>query len=151
MTKNKQSHQPSTQQLQKQIEDLENRFKRALADYQNLEKRQASQKQDFIKFANESLLDKLLPLIDDLERAQNHLNDSGLSMILNQFLQILSSEGIAPIKTDNQPFDPKSMDCVEVVPGKKDHVINTVTKGYLYHDRILRPARVEVGSGQSSK
>lgn len=134
--------------LQNQIQDLENRFKRALADYQNLEKRHASQKGDLIKFANQGLLDKLLPLLDDLERAQAHLQDSGLELIIDQFHQLLISEGVTPIISDRQIFDPQTMDCAEVVPGPKNKVVTTLAKGYYYHDRVLRPARVEVGSGQ---
>ncbi|QHO63260.1 nucleotide exchange factor GrpE [Candidatus Chazhemtobacterium aquaticus] len=134
--------------LQNQIQDLENRFKRALADYQNLEKRHASQKGDLIKFANQGLLDKLLPLLDDLERAQAHLQDSGLELIIGQFRQLLISEGVTPIISDRQIFDPQTMDCAEVVPGPKNKVVTTLAKGYYYHDRVLRPARVEVGSGQ---
>jgi len=134
--------------LQNQIQDLENRFKRALADYQNLEKRHASQKDDLVKFANQGLLDKLLPLLDDLERAQAHLQDSGLELIIDQFHQLLISEGVTPIISDRQIFDPQTMDCAEVVPGPKNKVVTTLAKGYYYHDRVLRPARVEVGSGQ---
>ena len=137
-----------TSHLQNRIQDLENRFKRALADYQNLEKRHANQKKNLIKFANESLLDKLLPLLDDLERAQAHLHDSGLNLIIEQFHHLLTSEGVTPIISDKRDFDPQIMDCVEVVPGPKNKVITTLTKGYYYHDRVLRPARVEVGSGQ---
>jgi len=137
-----------TIRLQNQIQDLENRFKRALADYQNLEKRHASQKGDLIKFANQGLLDKLLPLLDDLERAQAHLQDSGLELIIDQFHQLLISEGVTPIISDRQIFDPQTMDCAEVVPGPKNKVVTTLAKGYYHHDRVLRPARVEVGSGQ---
>jgi molecular chaperone GrpE len=137
-----------TIRLQNQIQDLENRFKRALADYQNLEKRHASQKDDLVKFANQGLLDKLLPLLDDLERAQAHLQDSGLELIIDQFHQLLISEGVTPIISDRQIFDPQTMDCAEVVPGPKNKVVTTLAKGYYYHDRVLRPARVEVGSGQ---
>lgn len=137
-----------TIRLQNQIQDLENRFKRALADYQNLEKRHASQKDDLVKFANQGLLDKLLPLLDDLERAQAHLHDSGLELIIDQFRQLLISEGVTPIISDRQIFDPQTMDCAEVVPGPKNKVVTTLAKGYYYHDRVLRPARVEVGSGQ---
>ena len=139
---------PKTNHLQDQLRDLENRFKRALADYQNLEKRHASQKGDLIKFANQGLLDKLLPLLDDLERAQAHLQDSGLELIIDQFRQLLISEGVTPIISDRQIFDPQTMDCAEVVPGPKNKVVTTLAKGYYYHDRVLRPARVEVGSGQ---
>ena len=131
--------------------DLENRLKRALADYQNLEKRHSSQRLDLVKYANAALLDKLLPLLDDLERAQQHLNDSGLKLIIDRFHQTLSSQGVTPINSHNTPFNPETMDCLEVIPGVKDVVISTHTQGFFYHDKVLRPARVTVGSGEKTK
>ncbi|MBI3954519.1 nucleotide exchange factor GrpE [Candidatus Collierbacteria bacterium] len=134
--------------LQNQVLELDNQFKRALADYQNQEKRFEQKRQETIKFANQTLLAKLLSVIDDLERAQNHLQDAGLNQVLGKLHQVLSSEGLSVFEPTNQLFDPSTMDCAEVVKGKKDLVINTLLKGYLYHDRVLRPARVEVGAGE---
>lgn len=151
MPKDIKSSRPSLKQLQDRAQAAENNYKRALADYQNLEKRHALQRSNISKYANESLLDKILPIIDDLNRAQDHLADTGLQMILDRFQQLLTSEGVTPIDTKDQPFDPETMDCVEVVDGKKDIVVNTLSQGYFYNDKVLRPARVEVGSGQTKK
>lgn len=137
--------------LSSQIDELDSKFKRALADYQNLEKRQAQDRENLIKFTNQSLLDKLLPLFDDLQRAQDHLKNTGLHHVLTQFVQLLESEGVKEIKSTGEPFDPQTMDCTEVVAGKENQVIKTLTKGYLYRDRVLRPAQVEVGNGSVSK
>lgn len=133
--------------LRNQIDELNNQFKRALADYQNLEKRYHQDKQAVVKFANESLLDKLLPVIDDLNRAQTHLNDPGLKQIIAQLYRVLESEGVKPIDSTGHPFDPQTMDCTEVVSGPQDLVIDTSLPGYLFHDKVLRPAQVKVGSG----
>ncbi len=127
------------------LNNIENQFKRVVADYQNLEKRHEKQRLEYVKYANEVLLDKLLPIIDDLKRAQSHLKDSGLKLVLDNFLKTLSSEGVTPIDALSQPFNPDTMDCVQVVEGLKDQVTNVLTDGYLYHDKVLRPARVEVG------
>ncbi|GAG39247.1 unnamed protein product, partial [marine sediment metagenome] len=70
-------------ELHAQIKDLTDKWKRALADYANLEKRTAGEKQDFIKFSNAVLLDKLLSVLDDLERAEHHLKDKGLTLAVN--------------------------------------------------------------------
>jgi molecular chaperone GrpE len=137
--------------LSSQIDELDSKFKRTLADYQNLEKRQLQDRENLIKFTNQSLLDKLLPLLDDLQRAQDHLKDTGLNHVLTQFTQLLESEGVKEIKSTGEIFDPQIMDCVEAVPGKENHVIKTLIKGYLYRDRVLRPARVEVGNDSVSK
>lgn len=133
--------------LEQEVKDLENKFKRALADYQNQTKRHQSRQTEIIKFANASLLDKLLPVLDSLELAQHHLKDSGLKMILDQFIKIINLEGVKEISSTNQKFDPETMDCASLVKGSKDIAITTLVKGYTYYDKILRPAKVEVGSG----
>ena len=134
-----------TKSLKEQVALLDDKFKRALADYQNQEKRHEAQRLLLAKFANEDLLAKILPVIDDLERAQNHLNDAGLGHVLKTFHQVLASEGLSVIDSDNADFDPATMDCAEVVAGPKDKIVKTVTKGYRLYDKILRPAKVEVG------
>lgn len=134
--------------LENEVKDLENKFKRAMADYQNQTKRHQSRQVEIIKFANESLLDKLLPVLDSLELAQNHLKDLGLKMILDQFVKVISLEGVNEIASTGKDFDPKTMDCASLVKGPKNTAVTTLVKGYTYYDKVLRPAKVEVGSGQ---
>ena len=133
--------------LLKQVKDLDNKWKRALADYQNLEKRLEREKREFVKFSNAALLDKLLAVLDDLERAELHLKDKGLKIALDQFRSVLRTEGIEEIKALGKKFDPNLMDCVEVVKGKKDRVIGVVRKGYSLNNKVFRPVRVKVGQG----
>lgn len=138
-------------ELKLQLIDLEEKLRRTLADYQNQSRRYQSRQSEVVLFANQKLLDKLLPILDSLEVAQSHLKNKGLNLIIDQFYQVLNSEGVKPIKTDNQPFNPETMDCTAVVDGDKNIVITTISSGYTYHDRVLRPAKVEVGSGKKSK
>lgn len=139
-----------TTKLEQEVKDLENKFKRALADYQNQTKRHQASQSDIVKFANESLLDKLLPVLDSLELAQNHLKDQGLKMVLDQFVKIINLEGVEATVSTGEKFNPETMDCAGLVQGKKNQVIHTLVKGYTYQGRILRPAKVEVGSGEKS-
>jgi len=134
--------------LQKQISDLEEKLKRTLADYKNQDRRYQSRQSEVVLYANQKLLDKILPLLDSLQIAQDHLHDKGISLIIDQFHQILASEEVKPISSDHQPFDPQTMDCSTVVPGDKNIVTNTLSRGYTYRGRVLRPAKVEVGSGK---
>ena len=134
--------------LEKKVEELENQWRRALADYQNLEKRINREQEDFIRFANEGLLDKILNVFDNLERACRAKEDRGLAMIKNEFWEVLSSEGVERIKTKGEVFDPHLMDALELVPGKKNCVVEEVSPGYLYRGKCLRPARVKVGKGE---
>lgn len=135
------------EKLKEQISVLEDKFKRLLADYQNQEKRYTAQKSTLIKLANETLINKILPVLDDLERAQRHLNDAGLGHVIKQLHLVLQSEGLTEIESDGADFSPEIMDCAEVVAGPKNKVIKTVAKGYRLFEKVLRPAKVEVGSG----
>jgi molecular chaperone GrpE len=147
----KKTKKNSIANLKQRLEELEANWKRAVADYRNLEKRISHQQAEFIKFANSSLIDKLLTVLDDLERAKQHLKNKGLSLAVDQFHRVLETEGVQPIKTQHQPFDPQTMDCAELVPGPKNTVVKVIQKGYTLNDRVLRPAKVEVGSGQKNK
>lgn len=135
------------EKLESRIAELETLWKRALADYQNLEKRVADQKSMYIKLANMSLIQNLIDVEDDLERASNHLKDKGLEMIVSRLKVVLKDEGLEEIVVENQNFDPSTMECVEVVEGQKDVVMKVAQKGYRLYDTVLRPVKVEVGSG----
>ncbi len=134
--------------LKVQIEDFENKWKRALADYRNLEKRVQENQIDFVKYANAKLIDKLLPILDDLERATAHIKEKGLKLILNQFRSVLSSEGVEEIKILGEEFNPVTMDCVEMTKGQKNQVVEVIQKGYTCQGKVLRPAKVKVGRGK---
>lgn len=134
-------------QLQAQIEELDNKWKRALADYQNLEKRIEKEKESLVKFLNASLIDKLLAVLDDLERAEIHLKNKGLTISVNQFKEVLQTEGVEEIKAQGENFNPETMDCTELVKGPKNIVREVVLKGYKLNDKVLRPAKVKVGKG----
>ena len=146
MAKAKTATPPPTQDVYlDQIAKLEAQWKRALADYQNLEKRTAVEKQQFVKLANLSLITQLLPVLDDLERADKHLNDPGLTLIYKRLKEVLEGEGITEIEALNQPFDPNKMECVEKGEGQDDMVNRVDTKGYKLGEIVIRPARVAVG------
>jgi len=128
-------------------QSLENQLKRALADYQNLKKRFEKEKSDFAQFANAALLDKFLAVLDDLERAQKHLKNDGLSLAIEQFKSVLKTEGVAELDLLNKLFDPQSADCVEITSGPQNHIVGIIQKGYSLHGQVLRPAKVKVGKG----
>lgn len=135
----------------KKIADLEDKWKRALADYDNLRKRIEKEKADFVKFSNASLIDKLLSVLDGLEKCAEHLKDKGLDMVLEQFKKVLESEGLKEIEVKGKKFDPEKMDAVEIGPGPEDKVIGVVSKGYLLNGKVLRPSKVKVGGGKLTR
>ena len=138
------------EEFEKRIEISEEKYKRVLADYQNQERRHKEMSSSMIKMASASLIEKLLLSLDALQLAQTHLRDKGLQMVIDQFKNIFSEEGLSLIETDGKDFDPMTMDCTEIVVGEKDKVIETVTPGYFLFDKVLRPAKVKVGSGTHS-
>src|SRR4030067_2223800 len=107
--KKTQKEKESIIKLQEQVKELEENWKRALADYHNLEKRIEKQQASFLKLANIGLIDKLLNVLDDLDRAAVHIKDKGLGIVLEQFKEIIASEGVKELSVLNQEFDPKTM------------------------------------------
>lgn len=148
MEKTKSKSPQAADKLRQQLKEMEGRYLRVLADYQNLEKRQDSQIRELAKYSAETVLDKLIPVYENLWRAQEHLKDEGLAMVIKQFQDTLHNEGLEEIKADKQEFDPETMDCVEQVPGPKNQVVSTLSGGWRFYDKVLRAAKVSVGNGK---
>jgi molecular chaperone GrpE len=135
------------------------RLLRNSAEFENYKKRATRQMDEFRKFANESLVKALLPVVDNLERAiassgeDQKANSSildGLEMTLKEMLKILEKFNVQPIESKGKAFDPSfhqavmqefSDDCPE------NAVVTELSRGYLIHDRLLRPAMVTVSKG----
>lgn len=128
-----------------EIEHVENQLKRALADYQNLEKRVASEKAVWIGMANRDLIKRLLPGLDSLLLAQSHTEDEGIKISIKQFLDAFKEEGIEKIATEGADFDPNLMEAVSTVEGEDGKVIQEVKSGYMLNGEVIRPAQVIVG------
>jgi len=133
------------EELKTRVEEWKNKYLRALADYQNLEKRTHRQIEETRKFAAEVFLVRLLPVIDTLQRAQEHLKDQGLALALKEVDALLSEFGMSRIKTVGEVFNPHEMECVEVGEGEENKVIEEVLPGYRMHHKVLRVAHVKVG------
>lgn len=132
-------------ELQQQLEAFEGKYKRALADYQNLQKRVNEEKSEWIRSSNKDLLLRLLPVLDTLMMAEKHLQDQGLQVSINQFLDILKGEGVIRVKTVGEEFDPFTMECVTTEEGEEGKVLEELRAGYMLYDKVLRPAQVKVG------
>lgn len=128
-----------------ELENLENQLKRALADYQNLEKRIVAEKSEWIKMANKDLILRLLPGLDSLILAKKHTKDEGVIVSIKHFLDILEAEGIKKIETEDQEFDPNTMEVVSTTEGKENMVVDELRAGYTLYGTVIRPAQVVVG------
>lgn len=132
--------------------ELEDRLKRALADYQNLEKRVEEERKLLSRLSASLLIEKLIPVLDNLENAQSHLKDEGLEIVIKQFKDILVSEGVEEITAIGSMFDPHFHEAVETEEGNQDNLITKiVTKGYKIEDTVLRPAKVIISKKSASQ
>jgi len=127
---------------------------RLLAEFDNFKKRTQKEKADLMKFSNESLLRAILPILDNLERAIDHGRErkenssllEGLEITLKQFLNTLERFGVKALSARGWVFDPEKHEAVSQQESDQEpnRVISEIEKGYIYHDRLLRPARVIV-------
>ena len=143
MTKSKKT----TDKIHKELESVKTMLARALADYDNLNKRVDRERQDLIKIASVGVIIKLLPVIDNLESAQVHLKDQGLAISILEFKKVLNEEGLVEIKPKiGESFDENTMEAIEVVPGTSDNTIaETILIGWKFEDgTVVRHAKVKV-------
>ncbi len=144
-------------ETQKKIaQDAKDQHLRTLAEHENYKKRTQKDKTEQIKFANEALIKETLPVMDNLERAISHSNETsdfktmleGVEMVKKQLLSVLDKFGVRPIESLNQAFDPQchqSVGMLEVEGDseiKENHVAEEAQKGYMLNDRVLRPSFV---------
>ncbi len=126
---------------------LEHKYQRALADYQNLLKQTARERQEFVKFANEQLLYKILPVYDNLKMSLGHTDEKaekngwleGIKHVIKQFKDVLQDMGVEEIKTVDKKFDHNTM---EAISGNGDRVKKEVKPGYKLNGKVIVPAKV---------
>ncbi len=131
-------------------ETYEHRYKRALADYQNLLKRTAEEKQEFVKYANEQLVLEIIPVYDNLKISLEHACSEtkkngwleGVEHVVKQFESVLKNLGVEEIETKGKKFDHHTMDAIE---GKGKKVKKEVRPGYKLNGKVIVPAKVVVG------
>jgi molecular chaperone GrpE len=143
-----QNSNAKTQELEERVAELENNWKRALADYKNLEKRTAEEKAELMTLANLVLVAQLLPILDNLELLQKHIEDTGLNMIVKELKQTLENNGLEEINAKGEDFDPLTMDASELVEGEPGKVMEIIQKGYMFKNKLIRPAKVNVGKNK---
>jgi len=134
-------------------------WQRAEADFINYKRRSEQEKEEISKFANSVLMLNLLPILDDFERALDSIPPEmiepswleGVKLIERKMKASLEAQGLTPIEAVGEPFDPRLHEAVRQDKGKDGIVIEEVQKGYRFHDRVIRPSKVVVGSGEVDK
>ncbi|KKP67880.1 MAG: Protein GrpE [Candidatus Roizmanbacteria bacterium GW2011_GWA2_35_19] len=131
--------------LKNQVEEFKSKYLRALADYQNLEKRVSQEREGIIKSANNTLILKILPFLDNLEKAQAFVNDPGLKLAKDNLFNILKEVGLQEIEVINKEYDPYTAEVIDMVEGNKENIVAAVLrKGYRINSKVLRVAQVKV-------
>lgn len=144
------------EQLEKEAAEYKDQWLRATADYRNFKRRTDQERAELIRSASAGLLLKLLPVMDDLERAASSVTPevenspwySGFKLIQQKLQAVLESEGVTPIEATGHEFDPNFHEAViyeEGGAGDSTRVTAELQKGYKLRDRVLRPSMVKVG------
>jgi molecular chaperone GrpE len=148
---------------EKEAEDTYERLLRISAEFDNYKKRSSREMVEYRKFANQSLIKEMLSVIDNLELAMNSTNVhkaidkdllQGLEMTYKEILKVFEKFNVKPIDACGQPFDPTFHEAVmqeETNDSPKNTVVNELQRGYMIHDRLLRPSMVVVAKPKENK
>lgn len=143
-------------ELEKQVEDLKNQQLYKVAEFDNFRKRVMQEKADLIKNGGAKVITTLLPIIDDLERAQQNMDKyedvaavkEGLNLIIDKFFKLMAQEGLKKMDVVGQPFDSDLHEAIAMVPGQPDDqkgkVMDCMMAGYTLNDKVIRYAKVAV-------
>ncbi len=148
--------------LQADLDRFRDLALRSQADFENYKKRSAREKDDAIKYANSSLLERLLPVVDNFElglaaaRGEGEASPifSGMGLVFKQLNDFLADNGLQPIDAVGERFDPNLHEAIAHEPSEKvpeGSIIHQTRRGYRYKDRLLRPASVIVSSGRGRR
>lgn len=147
---------------QEQARENYDRLLRLSAEFDNYKKRTSREMRDIVRYANEKLLKELLGVVDNLERAIDSANQDtpsdaslveGINLTLNEVLKILQRYDVQPVKALGETFDPafhQAMMQQEVEDQPSNMVVQEMQKGFVMHDRLLRPAMVVVSKAKET-
>jgi len=133
------------------------KWQRAQADFINLKRRSEQERGEIYKIANIEFVNSILPALDDLERALEHIDGptvednwvEGIRLIERKLRASLESQGVREIKAIGEKFDPNIHEATMHGKGPEGMVIQEIQKGYMLHDRVIRPSVVVVGNGET--
>ena len=153
---NNETEDSEKEALKKAAEEHYQRYLRTQADFDNFRRRTRQEKEEFAKSASQSLIERLLPIVDNFERAIAASRENsdfealakGVDMIARQLVQVLEAEGLKAIEAVGQPFDPEQHQAVMTVEAEDGQesgiVVEELQKGYKLKDKVIRPSMVKV-------
>jgi len=143
--------------LQRQLAESNDKYTRLVAEFDNYKKRTSKERVELIQTAGQSIISKLLPVLDDFDRALAATATAqdvesvrvGIELVSSKFRKLLEQEGLKEMDVLGQPFDADYQEAITSVPAPsedlKNKVIDVVEKGYLLHDKVIRFAKVVIG------
>lgn len=146
-----------TNNVEKEYQDLKDKYLRLVAEFDNYRKRTLKEKVDLMATASKDVIKALLPVLDDFDRAKksaetessSEVFSEGVQLVYHKLYKILEGQGVKPMESNGQPFDPDQHEAITEIPAPtpdlKGKVVDTVEKGYFLKDTIIRYAKVVVG------
>jgi molecular chaperone GrpE len=149
--------EPDLEELKRQLEDRQDRLLRALAETENVRRRGQRDREDYVRYANESLLRDLIPVLDNFDRAlaaaraarESGTVVSGIELIQREIQRVLEKHGVTRYSAVGERFDPTRHEAIARVVSTEtapDTVVHETAAGYLLNGRVLRPAMVAVAA-----
>jgi len=147
--------EPDAAALQAQLDELNQRFLRTAADFENYKRRTALEKDDLLKYSNAKIIGEILPVLDNFQLALKTTSDNkevqnvvkGVDMIYRQLLQVLEVAGMTKIEAVGHAFDPNLHEAIMQVDDDsvpEDTVVEELRAGYMLKERVIRPSMVKV-------
>lgn len=143
--------------LQKEVNELKDKYLRLVADFDNFRKRTAKERLELISVAAKDAIASMLPVLDDFERAEKQTQNAqdldavkeGISLVLGKLRNTLYAQGLKPMESLGQEFNPEFHDAITEIQApsedQKGKVLDEIQKGYYLNDKIIRHAKVVVG------
>lgn len=145
------------EEKEQELAEMKDKYLRLFAEFDNFKKRSVKERLELMKNAAQDTIIDLLPVLDDFERAKKSADDDhndevfseGVSLVYHKLFSVLKAKGLNAMETDGIPFNPEFHEAITKIPTPTDEmkgkIIDTLTKGYMLHEKIIRHPKVVVG------
>ncbi|TJZ53358.1 nucleotide exchange factor GrpE [Sphingobacterium olei] len=145
------------ERLTQELSESNDRYARLFAEFDNYKKRTSKERIDLIQSAGQGVITKLLPIIDDFDRALHAMSTAqdidsvkqGIELVNSKFRKLLENEGLKEMEVLGHPFDAEYQEAITAIPApdedQKNKVLDVVEKGYFLNDKVIRFAKVVIG------
>jgi molecular chaperone GrpE len=151
------AQEDQVEKLENEVRELKDKYLRQVAEFENYKKRNAKERMDLMQTANKEVIQNLLVVLDDCDRAEKQMNSAGdsvavtegVQLVFNKLRNILHAKGLKPMQSIGTDFNPDIHEAITEIPAPQEQmkgkVIDELEKGYYLNDKIIRFAKVVVG------